>query len=56
MATKEVYRTPLIVLPMRVRPNQRDALEEFRAADGRTIQEHIRTALDEYIERFRKRK
>jgi CHASE3 domain sensor protein len=53
---KEIYRRALIPLPIRIRQSQRDALEEMREADGRTIQEHIRTALDEYIERSNKRK
>lgn len=50
MTKPNPLKVALRPLPMRITPIQYTRLQNARIADGRTIQEHIRKALDLYLD------
>lgn len=50
MTKPNPLKVALRPLPMRITPIQYARLQNARIADGRTIQEHIRKALDVYLD------
>ena len=51
----EIYRSKLVVMPLRVTPRQNDLLKLLRDRDGMSVQEHVRRALDIYLARVNKK-
>jgi hypothetical protein len=53
MAIKDMNRkNPMKPLPVRVTPLQYDRLTQARARNGLAIQEHVRRALDMYLDKI----
>lgn len=46
-----IHRSALKPLPLKVSHQQYEKLKQIRALDGLSIQEHIRRAIDIYLER-----